>query len=82
MIPLLEPTLSETDQLVEMNKLAIALQQQTLTLMDVSDRILQNLPNQTGCSWLPTNLKNSTPFVKQVMQKKQSVNSSASWTNC
>ncbi|MBD2071882.1 CHAT domain-containing protein [Leptolyngbya sp. FACHB-671] len=44
LVPLLEPTLSETEQLVEINKLAIALQQNHLTLTDVSDRILQKFP--------------------------------------
>jgi WD40 repeat protein len=44
LIPLLEPLLSETDQLVEINKLAITLQQQDLTLTDVCDRILQKSP--------------------------------------
>ncbi|MBE9179092.1 CHAT domain-containing protein [Oculatella sp. LEGE 06141] len=41
LIPLLEPDLSETDQLVEINKLAIAFQQQQLTLTDVMGRIVQ-----------------------------------------
>jgi WD40 repeat protein len=41
LILLLEPDLSETDQLVESNKLAIALQQSQITLTDVIERILQ-----------------------------------------
>ncbi|MBD2459754.1 CHAT domain-containing protein [Oscillatoria sp. FACHB-1407] len=50
LIPLLEPGLSETDQLIEGNKLAIALHQGTVSLTDVVDRILQ---------------KQSTPFQAQ-----------------
>ncbi|MDX2214374.1 MAG: CHAT domain-containing protein [Oculatellaceae cyanobacterium bins.114] len=41
LIPLLEPGLRETDQLIEGNKLAIALQQGTVALADVIDRIIQ-----------------------------------------
>jgi WD40 repeat protein len=40
LIPLLEPDLHETEQLVEVNKLAIALQSQSLTLTHVVQRIL------------------------------------------
>lgn len=39
-IPSLEPGLRETEQLVEMNRLAIALQASELTLTDVVDRLL------------------------------------------
>lgn len=41
LIPQLEPHLSETDQLVESNKLAAALDSQDLRLSDVIDRILR-----------------------------------------
>lgn len=41
LIPQLEPHLSETDQLVESNKLATALDSQDLRLSDVIDRILR-----------------------------------------
>ncbi|MEG4595376.1 AAA family ATPase [Microcoleus sp. F8_C2] len=41
LIPQLEPHLSETDQLVESNKLAMALDSQDLRLSDVIDRILR-----------------------------------------
>ncbi len=45
-IPQLEPQLSETDQLVESNKLAAALDSQDLRLSDVIGRILQKGSNQ------------------------------------
>ncbi|MGB7710271.1 MAG: CHAT domain-containing protein [Microcoleus sp.] len=47
LIPQMEPHLSETDQLVESNKLAAALDSQDLRLSDVIDRILQKHSNQT-----------------------------------
>lgn len=47
LIPQLEPHLSETDQLVESNKLAAALDSQDLRLSDVVNRILQKHSNQT-----------------------------------
>lgn len=47
LIPQLEPHLSETDQLVESNKLATALDSQDLRLSDVIDRILRKHSNPT-----------------------------------
>jgi WD40 repeat protein/energy-coupling factor transporter ATP-binding protein EcfA2 len=47
LMPLLEPTLSETEQLVEINKLAIALQSDQISLMDVAERILQKSSGTT-----------------------------------
>jgi len=44
LIPLLEPQLSETERLVEINKLAMAIQQGDLTLTAVLERILDKTP--------------------------------------
>ena len=45
LIPLLESGMSETEQLVEANKLTVALQQQTLAIADVIERILNKTPH-------------------------------------
>ena len=47
LLPQLEPHLSETDQLIESNKLAVALNSPDLRLSDVIKRILQKHSNQT-----------------------------------
>ncbi len=47
LIPELEPELSKTDQLVEINKLAQALMDGEVTLMDVVKEILANQPSGT-----------------------------------
>ncbi len=44
LMPLLEPDLSETDRLIETNKLAEALLQRTVKLRDVADRALVKQP--------------------------------------
>ena len=44
LMPLLEPDMSETDRLIEMNKLAEAILDRKLTLRDVTDRALVKQP--------------------------------------
>lgn len=44
LIPELEPNLSETDRSIEINKLTLALQSGDLTLVNISERILQKHP--------------------------------------
>jgi WD40 repeat protein len=46
LIPWLEPHLSETDRLIEINKLALALQRGELTLSHIVERALQKHPQQ------------------------------------
>jgi len=47
LIPLLEPELTQTAQLVEVKRLAAAFQQGELSLADISNRLLQQTPQAT-----------------------------------